>query len=287
MRFLVTCFFFIFTSTANASDKISIVVSFSILEDFAKNLCRGIDEVTIQTLIPLDADPHIYEPKPKDIIALGQAHIIFLNGLHFEPKVEAAVASSGFAGIMCYVSEGIPCRLDCNDPHAWHNVHNAITYVKNMATKLKEILPTKAGIINANAQEYISQLNELHTWIQNQLALVSAEKRLVITTHDAFWYYGQAYRVQFLSPIGTSTEEQQPSADKIRELINVIRDKGINVIFVENLANNKQIQQIADEAKIETLDTLYADSLSKKNDASTFINMMRHNTLRIIQSFKR
>jgi zinc/manganese transport system substrate-binding protein len=284
MKFLIACLFFLHTSLF-AQEKVSIVVSCSILADLVSQVCEGLD-VHIQTLVPLDADPHVYEPKPGDLVLLNKAQVLILNGLGFEQNIEKVVKTSNFKGHMCYATKGITPRPDCQDPHAWHDVRHAIVYVENMTHTLKQALPHKAAVLEENAKRYIKQLNSLHEWILDQFSKIPSENRFVITTHDAFWYYGKAYGIQFLSPIGVSTEEQQPSAEKVRQLIHFIREKNIQVIFTENLSNSKQILQIAEETKIRADKTLYADSLSRKEEANSYIKMVRHNTARIVESLK-
>jgi zinc/manganese transport system substrate-binding protein len=284
MRLLFFIALFIQATTFAAAEKISVVVSFSILAEFAAHVCTGVPDIHIETLVPLDADPHTYDPKPADLVSLSKAHIVFLNGFNFEPRIEAILKNAAFKGVLCYASEGISQRSDCQDPHAWHDVQQAIIYVQNITKMLKSLCPQHAVLFDKNAQKYIAELATLHTWILEKFSTIPMENRLVITTHDAFWYYGRAYGVRFLSPIGVSTEEQMPSADKIRDLIQVIRHKGIQVIFTENLANSQQIRQIAQETGVRSDETLYADSLSVRPEADSYIRMLQHNTSRIVNS---
>lgn len=257
----------------------NVVVVFSILEDFAKQLLKDIPEVRVHTLIDCNQDPHSFHPHPKICVLLKQADIMVINGLDFEPWFTAC--RQHVLGRLVIASDGIvPLRQIHNpalfDPHAWLDVGNAIIYVRNMRNAFKEVYPQFAEVIERNYQRFIKDLEQLNTWIPQQFA--NLKDRTIITTHDAFWYYGKAYGVQFVSPQGISTEEEI-SAGKMAQIIRIIKRRNVKALFFENLSSSAAIKQLAEETNTKIGGTLYADSLSGPHGSCpTYIELMQHNT---------
>ncbi|RZI46876.1 metal ABC transporter solute-binding protein, Zn/Mn family [Candidatus Finniella inopinata] len=271
----------------NSAPTLKIVTSFSILKDFVQNISKGNENVQIASIVPLESDPHTYQPTPKDSVALANADLIFINGLDFEKGIEKMITSSGFAGKVCDASDGITPRTEPLDPHLWHDVKNAKVYVANIVRFLCEHDPAHKKLYEANKGKLLEQLDLLDRWIREQFARVPFEQRLVVTTHDAFWYFGKAYGIQFLAPVGISTETEA-SAQKVATLIDLIKEKGVKAVFVENLANPRLLQQIAEETGVMVQGTLYADSLSASaGPAATYEAMMRHNVSTIRQALEK
>lgn len=257
----------------------NIVVTFSILEDFAKQLLKNVPEVRIHTLIDCNQDPHDFHPHPKIFILLKQADITVMNGLDFEPWFTAC--REQVLGRLVVASDGIiPLRQTRDpslfDPHAWLDVGNALIYIRNMRNTFKEVYPQFAEIIEHNYQCFVKELKQLHTWISHQFTHL--QDRTIITTHDAFWYYGKAYGIQLISPQGISTEEEI-SATKMAQIIRIIRQHNVKALFLENLSNSAAIKQLTEETNTQIGGTLYADSLSgPAGPCPTYMSMMQHNT---------
>ena len=260
----------------------NVVVVFTILEDFAKQLLQDVPEVRIHTLIDCNQDPHSFHPHPKICVLLKQADIMVMNGLDFEPWF--AACRQHVLGRLVVASDGIvPLRQIHNpelfDPHAWLDVDNAMIYVRNMRNAFKEVYPQFAEKIEQNYQCFMRELKQLHVWIPQQFT--NLKDRTIITTHDAFWYYGKAYGVQFISPQGISTEEEI-SAAKMAQIIRIIKQRKVKALFLENLSSSAAIKQLAEETHTQIGGTLYADSLSgSKGPCPTYVSMIRHNTKNI------
>ena len=260
-----------------------IVVSFSILKDLVKNII-GKDikkkEILVEMIVPLMNDPHIYQLKPKDIIKLQKANLIIMNGVGLEEWMERIVTQKRYTGKYIKLANFLKARyLDKKlyDPHLWNDVSNIIEYVKKITIKLSSVIPEHKSIFEKNAHIYINELKKLDNFILNLFRDIPQEKRFIVTTHDAFWYFGKKYNLTFLSPIGVNTEEE-PKPQKICELIRFIKNKNIKAVFIENLSNPNLIKKIVNEAKINLGGELYADSLSPKNKpASSYIDMMKYN----------
>lgn len=255
-----------------------IITTFSILEDITKNIL-GDSPIQVKSLVPLNTDPHTYQLKPKDAILLEHADLIISNGAGFEGWLDRFVSSKKIV----VASKGLTVRhtnrkeKETLDPHLWHSIPNVISYVQTIKKALIAYDPDHKTIYEQNATTYITQLKALHLEITALFKDILREKRKVVTTHDAFWYFGQEYDIDFISPIGVSTE-QEPSAQEIGMLIDAIRKQNIRAIFVENLSNSKQLRQVAEESGSVIDGTLYADSLSKTSEgASTYIDMMGYN----------
>lgn len=268
-----------------AEQKLRIVVSFSILEDLIKVLTNGIQEVEIKTIVPRDADPHTYQPVPSDSIKTAKADLVFVNGLGFEEWIDKLIEGSGFEGKIITLSQKVECRKNLMDPHVWHDVQKYIRYVENALHALCERDPVNASKYKKNAKAYKVQLQKLDQWIQEIIQKIKIDKRIVITTHDAFWYFGDRYHVKFLSPVGISTDAE-PSPRAVSKLIRQIKEKNIHAIFFENLTmHRKLLTQISNETGRSISCVLYADALSNSDGpAATYIQMITHNVITIMNA---
>ena len=293
MRFLFAISILLNALTAAASgNKLKVVTSFSILADFACQI--GGDAVEVVSIVPENSDPHVYQPTPDDIRKIAHADLVLVNGLGFEGWLERLVANAGGNAKIITVTSKVKPRTmldpkrgeDVYDPHAWHDVTNALLYVESIEDAFTQARPENELLFKKQAKVYRQQLNQLDKWVKSQFKALPMKERVVVTTHDAFWYYGQAYQITFLSPVGISTDAES-SAAAVSQLINEMRDKQVRAVFIENLSNRKLIEQIAEETQVSIDGTLYADSLSdpkaENSPAKTYIEMVRHNTLSIVK----
>lgn len=164
------------------------------------------------------------------------------------------------------------------DPHAWQSIDNALVYVANITMALAALDPANADLFEANAQAYAGELNELKAEIGSLLGALPEEQRTVVTAHDAFGYLAETFDMNFVAPVGISTESEASAAD-VAALITQIRDEGIDAVFVEAITDNRLLEQIANETGAAIGGTIYSDALSDESGpASTYIDMMRHNS---------
>lgn len=289
-----------FTAPA-AAEPLKVVASFSILGDIAKEVAGDRAEVTV--LVGPDGDAHSFEPGPGDASALADADVLVMNGLGFEPwmvrlaaaarsKAKYVTASFGIAPRRLgedehshdhdheekgHDEDGYPKAARDFDPHAWQNLANGMIYAQNIADGLSEADPDGALVYKANAERYIAELKELDRWAKSEIGKVPAAKRKVITTHDAFGYFADAYSVEFLAPVGVSNEAE-PSAQALARLIDQIREEKIKAIFIENMSDPRMMETIARETGAEMGGELYSDALSPPDGpAVTYMDMFRHN----------
>lgn len=270
------------------SSKLHVVASFSVLGDFVKEIAG--DCVILSTIVGANEDAHVFTPTPKDVVLLKNADLILMNGLGFEGWIPRLVETAGFEGDLVVVSQGVKSYQmpgeNTQDPHGWHDIRNAIVYVKNIIKALAKADPCHAAYYRQRGGQYLARLSALDHKIRLEFQTVPLRKRQVITAHDAFQYFGRAYGVQFFAPVGVSTEEEASAADVAR-LIRQIRETNIRSVFVENISNEKLIRQIAEETGVEVGGVLYSDALSEESGpASTYIKMMQHNAQQILSSFK-
>ena len=274
---LVALAMFAAANPARAAEPLDVVASFSILGDFVRNV--GGDRVSVTTLVGPDSDAHVYTPTPADAKKIADAKLIFVNGLGFEGWLPRLVQSSGSKAKIVTVSTGItPLRLGSSaDPHAWQSVTNAKVYIANISLALSAADPASAEQFMKNTQGYIEQLDALDREVRDAVAKLPEGRRKVISTHSAFGYFAASYGIEFIAPLGFSTESE-PSARDIAKIITQIRAAKIPAVFLENITDPRLMGRISAETGARVGGTLYSDSLTgEKGDSPTYIAMVRHN----------
>ena len=262
---------------ARAQERLQVVASFSILGDFVRNV--GGDRVSVTTLVGPDSDAHVYSPTPADAKKIADAKLIFINGLGFEGWLPRLVKSAGGKATVVTATSGIaPLKLGSDaDPHAWQSVANAKIYVGNISDALVAADPASAQAFRVNAEAYLAKLDALDREVRAAIAKIPASRRKVISTHSAFGYFAAAYGVEFIAPVGVSTESE-PSARDIAGIITQVRAAKIPAVFLENVSDPRLIRRISAETGAKVGGTLYSDSLTaEKGDVPTYIDMVRHN----------
>jgi len=272
------------SAPAQTQDKVRLVATFSILADLARNV--GGEAVEVTSLVGPNGDAHAYSPSPADGKRLADARLVLVNGLGFEGWIDRLVKASGTKAVVVTASRGIKPRQMTDedehdhgkiDPHAWQSVANAKVYVANIRDALVKADPARAAAYEADAAAYLGKLDSLESEIKTMLAAIPAERRKVITTHDAFGYFGAAYRMQFIAPQGVSTETEVSARDVAR-IIRQIKTQKIPAVFMENVTDPRLMKRIAEEAGAKIGGKLYSDALSGPDGpAATYLDMMRSN----------
>ncbi len=262
---------------AAQDDDVQIVASFSILGDMVEQVVG--ERATVTTIVGPDADAHVYQPSVADARAVAEADVVFVNGLGFETWSNTLIAESGTRAVVHVATVGItPIKVDGEtDPHAWNSLTNGMTYVRNIADAMAEAMPEYADEFAANAAAYIAELEALDAETRERLAELPAERRTVVTAHDAFGYLADAYGLTFLAPVGIDTEAE-PSARELAALIEQLQAQGAAALFVENITSPALVQQISDETGIAIGGRLYSDALSERGGpATSYLAMFQHN----------
>lgn len=291
-------------SPLHAQTAVQAVASFSILGDLVRQV--GGERVKVDVLVGPGSDAHVFQPSPAQARLVGQAQVVFSNGLGFEGWMARLLKTAGYKGQQVVVSKGIqplkaPEADDHDhkkghphgahdhgetDPHAWQSVGNAKVFVKNIALGLCRADPSGCDLYDRNAASYTAQLNALDAEIRAAWAPIPAAQRKVITSHDAFGYYARDHAVRFLAPQGVSTESEA-SAQGVARLVRQIRKDQIQALFVENISDPRLIEQIGRETGVKPAGSLYSDSLSAPGGpAATYIDMMRFNTLALTRAVR-
>ncbi|WP_028862712.1 metal ABC transporter solute-binding protein, Zn/Mn family [Psychromonas aquimarina] len=307
---------------AAAEEKISVVASFSILGDITAQI--GGDKIELTTLVGNNGDAHTYNPAPNDVKKAAAADLVVLNGLGFEGWLPRLLESSHFSGLQINASDGIsPLEGACShdkhqeheahhenedaddhdhehehqhvdshghhhdiDPHSWHSIKNVKIYAANISHALSSIDPDNASYYQDNLAVYEQKLNALDSKIKTMFASIPQEQRKVIVPHNAFAYFQRDYKVSFYSLQGTSTESEASAAD-IAAVIDQIRKNEIKAVFVENISDNRLIEQISADTDAQVGGKLFSDALSNPGQgASSYLELMEHNASSLVKALK-
>jgi zinc/manganese transport system substrate-binding protein len=293
---LICCAAMSLSVGAQAKEKLTVVTSFSILGDMVTQV--GGEHVTVKTLVGPDSDAHTFMPTPSDVKTLGSADVFVTNGLDFENWTIKLMKTAKFKGVIVIASAGVQpldgegaehgedAHHHAVDPHAWQSLTNGMTYVANIRDALAKADPEHANEYEANAKHFNAELNALDTWVKAEIAKVPETKRKVITTHDAFRYFGKAYGVTLIAPVGVNTESE-PGAKDMARIIDLIRQEHITALFLENISDNRLIEQLRHDGGATIGGTLYSDALSGEGGPATnYVAMFRHNVNQLIPAMQ-
>lgn len=278
----------IFPFLLNAQEEKKLVVSTaSIFADMAEVIAGG--KLDIQMIVPIGGDPHIYEPTPGDAQLVNRADLILRNGLTFEGWLNELIENSGTEAEIVTITEGIqPIESiqykNSTDPHAWMDVANGLIYIENIKNALVALDPDNADIYEFNYGIYRQQLQDLDQEIQQEIRRIPEKRRILITSHDAFRYYGKRYGIDVQAILGTSTDADAQTSDIVR-LNKIIQESGIPAVFIETTVNPKLLQQIATDNDIEIGGKLFSDSIGDTDSpAPTYLDMLKYNTATIVHA---
>ena len=267
-----------------------VLATASMIADMAQVIAG--EALKVECIVPIGGDPHMYEPTPADASQINKADLILKNGLTFEGWINELIATSGTKGEVVTVTRGVPAieSLDyqnATDPHAWMDASNGLIYIENIYQALVKLRPDLKPIFEKNYLAYRKEISDLHEWMKSEIQKIPEIQRVLITSHDAFQYYGKAYGLRLESVLGTSTDAQVQTSDIIN-LNRVIRETGVPAIFVESTINPKQINGIAQDNSIVIGGKLFADSIGDEDSgANSYLDMLRHNTEEIIRGLTR
>jgi zinc/manganese transport system substrate-binding protein len=274
--------------------RLNVIASFSVLGDMVAQI--GGENVTVKTLVGADGDAHTYQPTPDDIRAISHADIVFMNGLGFEGWIDRLIQSSETKAKLIIASKGVVARTmmdehdgkseKVTDPHAWQDLGNAHIYIKNILAALIEADPAQESVFRSRAAAFDAEVTALDNSVRQQINAVPLEKRNIITSHDAFGYFGAGYNVSFMAAEGVSTEAQ-PSAADIAKLIDQIKAQKVKRVFIENMTDSRLIEQIAKDSGAVMGGTLFSDALSPATGpAPRYLDMFRNNVPKLVEAMQ-
>lgn len=283
-----------------AARKPVLVASTTQIADFTRQIAG--DRLIVKSILAPGADPHTYQPTPDDVQIVLGADLCLENGLHLEGKNWMATLARDAGKMLVTVTRGLtPLALgtadqNISDPHAWFTPRNAALYVNNIATALERLDPAGAVEYRARTKLYLQQLRVLDAWIREEVNRIPPQRRILVTTHDAFNYFCREYRFNpdndylSIAPVGWSTGSEVGAGmtpERHRQVVESIRRAGAPAIFVETTINPKQIRELARETGVRIGGELYSDSMGPAGSAGeTYIGMMRENVLLIVQALK-
>lgn len=255
-----------------------LLASFSILADLVRQI--GDERGAVAALVGPDGDAHVFQPSPADAGKAADAKLIFVNGLGFDPWMERLAAAAGARDRLITASAPVtPRKRDGRDldPHAWQSVPNARRYVETIRDALIKADPDGAAAYGGNAAAFLKQLDAVDGEIRAAVAALPKDRRVIVTTHDAFGYFSAEYGLTFLAPKGVSSEAEASPKDVAR-IIRQIKAEKIPAVFLENVTDPRLMERIAQETGARIGGKLYSDSLSPPDGpAPTYVQMMRHN----------
>ena len=268
-----------------ASEKLKVITTTTIISDITMQIAG--DLVSVESLVPIGGDPHLYEPIPQDAIKIVKANLILMNGLTLEGWLNEFIENSGTKATIVNTTTGVDAIVSSEyanspDPHAWMDAANGIIYAENIKNALVALDTENATTYESNFEAFKTRIEALDIQLKELITSIPEDKRVLVTSHDAFKYYGRKYGLQLESILGTSTDAQAQTQD-INRLYKVIKASGIPAIFIESTINPQTLIQIAKDTKVKIGGKLYADSLGDpKGDAGTYEKMLLTNTQTIV-----
>jgi ABC-type Zn uptake system ZnuABC Zn-binding protein ZnuA len=267
-----------------------ILTSTTILADITRNIAG--DRVEVDSLLPIGIDPHSYQPTPQDAAKLSKSKLLIINGAGYEHFLESLLENAGGERTIIEASSGITPREDADgehgiDPHMWLDPSYIVRYVENIRDGLIQFDPAGEAVYKSNAETYIQQITELDAWIMEEVNQVPAEKRLLVTNHEALGYFAERYGFTVVGTVVESfSSDASPSAQQMAGLIDQIKASGAPAIFLDAGDTMSLAQQIADETGARVITELHLESLTDGSPAATYIDMMKQNVTQIVNALK-
>ena len=275
--------------SAQARD-LNVVASFTVLADVVQQI--GGPTVHVVSLVGPNGDPHVYSATPGDAANLGRADAVFISGLGLEGWITRLIKVSGYKGKVTVASTGMKTHRmvddgkTVTDPHVWNDMSNGVIYARNVIAGLSAADPADAAVFKANGEEYITRLHALDAYAKQKFADIPRDQRKVLTSHDAFGYFGAAYGVTFLSPLGLSTDSEASAADMVKIIKQIKREK-VKTYFFENSNDPRLVKQIAAATQAQPGGELYVEALSKADGpAATYEAMFKYNVDQLYAGMK-
>jgi ABC-type Zn uptake system ZnuABC Zn-binding protein ZnuA len=271
-----------------------ILATTTFLADITRNIAG--DRIQIASLLPFGADPHSYQPVPADVTRITGSKLLIANGLEYEHFLDPLLKNASGHRTVITASDGLePHTMEdegntgqmVNDPHMWLDPTRVITYVQNVRKGLTAFDPDGAAVYQANADAYIAKLNDLDAWITTQVSQIPAQKRLLVTNHDALGYFSERYGFTIIGAVLPSvSSDASTSAGQMAKLIDQIKASGAPAIFLDAVENPDLAQQIANETGVKIVTDLHLESLTDGAPAGTYIDMMKYDVTQIVNALK-
>ena len=278
----------------DADARIFVVTTTTMITDMVKQIAG--DKVQLTGLMGPGVDPHLYEPIPSDGIALSEADLIFYNGLFLEGQMTSNLKSQGGIDFGSTLSEDqIKGQKSHPDPHIWGNAEIWANCVPLVVKELSEVDPPNSSHYKERGDQLIKELRDLHQWSRSRVDSLPEDSRILITSHDAFEYFGEAYGFEVVALQGISTVTEAGIAERVK-LVDFIKKNRIKSIFVESSVSPEAIKSIAEDSGATIGGELFSDAMGepgdieKSNDEEydlgTYQGMLKHNINIIVEALK-
>lgn len=270
-------------SEITPAGKPSVVATNAMLAEITENIAG--ERVEISVLIPATADPHTFQPTPQDVATIANSQLLIANGAGLEEWLQEVIDNAGGERQVIEAAAGLEENGGRpGDPHFWLDPIHTSHYARQIRDGLILLDPDEKAVYDGNTEEYIAQLEELDGWISDQVALIPAEDRLLVTNHESFGYYVDRYGLTVAGTIIPSVSTgSTPSAQQLVALIEEIKASGVGAIFLESGNNPELAEQLAQEAGIQVIVDLHTQPNSP---GESYIEMMRYNTRAIVEALR-
>lgn len=267
--------------------ELSVLAAETFLADIAQNVAG--ERVAVESILPLDLDPHTYEPTPQDLVKITNSQLLIVNGAGFEFWMDELIENRGGEQLVIEASEGLAESSERpGDPHFWLDPVSVITYVENIRDGLSTVDPAGEPVYRRNAAAYIDELKMLDVWIMDDVKQLPKERRILVTNHESFGYYADRYGFEIIGTIIPSASTgSSPSAQQLVQLVDEIRRTNAPAIFLESGSNPQLAEQVARETDVKVIGDLYTHSISPPDGAApSYLDMMMYNTRTIVEALK-
>ncbi|MGI8574145.1 MAG: metal ABC transporter solute-binding protein, Zn/Mn family [Egibacteraceae bacterium] len=263
-------------------DRPTVLTTISILADFGRAVAG--EHLRVESLVEIGGDPHTFEPRPSDAARITEADLIVRNGLGLEHWLDQLIDDASAQRPVATLTDGLTAARNgaAPDPHLWMDPELASEYVDRIAEAFSELDPAHAAAYHRNAAAYQRRLARLDAEMAALLDDVPAQRRRLVTTHDAFRYFGERYGLKIVGTIWSVSTEREPSAREISRLVDGIRAVDVPVVFVETTINPDLMRRVAHDGGVGVGEPLYGDSVGEiGSGAESYEGMMRTNARRI------
>jgi len=294
------------TESDTGSSRLQVVATTTFVGDVVAEV--GGEAIDLTVMLAPGANPHAYEPTPRDIVAVAEADVVFANGLDLEEFLDDLIANAGGKAELVHVSEGIDLRYfdsddehgddgeghdqeghahENADPHVWFDPNNVIVWAENIALTLSRLDPDNASIYRANADAYRAELEALDAWIREQVEQIPAENRKLVTDHTSFGYFADEYGFEQIGAvIDAPTTEAEPSGQQLAQLQDSIREYDVKAIFVGMDFDPTLSERVAEDTGVELVPLYFGSLTPSGGEADTYLDFIRYDVEAIVEALK-